>query len=387
MKLAFNREFTEGYFSGCHNYQKLTSSERPMGRGIFLGFIEKNNLIKLEEDLSVGDGVGIWLKDKVDGAVIRKIEKDGKSVKESKRDDLVRLYIRAPLGTKIYKTSSRKELKDPVKFNFTKNQPLKDKRRIVKELILPSFKKFHLKNENFDKPKLLVKVYSQKEGKEALKAGADIVFYNIFSEDFDNDFSAYVPILINDENVEKAAIIIKTKKIKDVLIGNIGAYCLLKEQIKNRQLENINLYLDYTNNIFNDFDLNLFEDCTTIISPELSFNELQQFKNKNFAILVHSRVVLMNTKYNLLPKQLCDQKKYTFPVRKEHSYYQVLNSVELGLFEEAVKLKKFGINYFFLDLDKNVSKNVKIYNRLLSGENINIKKKGYTKGNYKEGVK
>ncbi len=94
----------------------------------------------------------------------------------------------------------------------------------------------------------------------------------------------------------------------------------------------------------------------------------------------------MNTKYPHLPKTITDEKRYLFPIRKEHTYYQVLNSVELGLFERVIKLKRIGIKSFFLDLDGDVGKTVQLYQNILSGSEIKINKKDYTKGHFERGV-
>ncbi len=369
LELSFNREFTSGYFTG---EKEVVSSERPMGRGLFLGVMEENNLITLKQEVSVGDGVGIWLKDKVDGAVLRRMEKEGKEVKNAKAGEKVKLFIRAPAGTKVYLTSSTKL---PAKITFIKNKPIPTLPRSVGKLKLPEInvKKLNVKE-------LSVKVYSVKSGEEALRNGADKVFYNIFATDFTSKFGAFVPRILNDEEVEKAVSLVEKLGVKDVLVGDLGVY------VKLRNNSRLNLYLDYSNNVFNDYDLDFFGNCTSIISPELSFQELQQFKNKDFAVLVHGRVILMNTKYEKLPSALKDEKNYTFPVRQEHTYWQILNSVELGLFEEVLKLRNSGINKVFLDLEKDVAATVKIYRDILNGKNISASKRGYTKGHWKRGV-
>ena len=108
MKLTFNRNFTKGYFGGDKD---IVSAERPMGRGLFLGVMEKQGMIKLEEELRVGDGIGIWLPHKVDGAVIKEMELNDEKVNAAKVGDKVKLFIHANEGIKLYKTSSVKENK------------------------------------------------------------------------------------------------------------------------------------------------------------------------------------------------------------------------------------------------------------------------------------
>jgi collagenase-like PrtC family protease len=377
MKLAFNREFTWGYYT---NLKEVVSHEKPMARGLYLGEINKKGLIKLQEKVSLGDGVGIWLPNKVDGAVLRKIElveTDGKmdAVDFAEKGDLVKLHIYAKPGVKIYKTSSVEKSKQ---IEFVKIDPIITEKRTVKEIILPQIEK--QKDLVEDKGELLVKVYSLQEGKDALKY-TDKVFYNVFAEDFSEDFSAYIPRILNDADVEKAVELIKKHNVKNILVGDLGAYLVLK---KNQDL---NLYLDYSNNVFNDLDLEFFNDCTPIISPELSFDELKNFDNKTFAVLVHGKVVMMNTKYSLLPLRLTDKKDYIFSVRKEHDYYQILNSVELGLFESVNELKDIGVRQFFLDLDNGADYILKFYYNIINNKkNLPFNRKNYTKGHWENGV-
>ncbi|HLD72043.1 MAG TPA: peptidase U32 family protein [Candidatus Nanoarchaeia archaeon] len=373
MELSFNREFTPGYFTGETEVGKaVVSLERSMGRGLFLGVMEENNWITLKQEISVGDGLGIWFKDKVDGALLRKMEKDGKEIKTARAGEKVKLFIRAPVGTKVYLTSSTKLLS---KITFAKNKPLTIPPRSVGKIKLPV-----MEEEKSSSHELLVKVYSVKAGEEALCNDADKVFYNIFATDFTSKFGAFVPRILNDEEVEKAVKLINTLGVKDVLVGDLGVY----DELKNKK--GLNLYLDYSSNIFNDYDMDSFANSIPIISPELSFQELRQFQHKNFAVLAHGRGVLMNTKYPCLPSQLKDEKNYVFLVRKEHTYWQILNSVELGLFEEVKKLREIGVGHVFLDLEKDVGNTVKIYRALLSGKVVSISKKGYTKGHWEKGV-
>ncbi len=380
MKLAFNREFSEGYFSTIkggktkENREELVSPDQPMGRGLFLGTMQENNLIRLEENLSLGDGLGIWTKDKVDGAVLRKMEKNGKEISEARAGEIVKLFIRAKAGTKIYLTS---KLNPPLKISFTRNNPIIIPKRKFTKLILPEIKPTVFPNS---KEELLVKVYSGKDAEEALSAGADKVFYTIFASDYSSKYAAYVPRILNDSEVEKAVSLIEKNKVREILVGDLGVY----SQLKNKP--GLNLYLDYSLNVFNDFDLLFFDHSYPLISPELNFQELSEFQNKNFAVLVHGRVVLMNTAYPQLPKNITDERRYLFPIRKEQTYYQILNSVELGLFDEVIKLKKIGIKSFFLDLDREVGRTIQLYKKILTGNKIIVNKKDFTKGHFERGV-
>jgi hypothetical protein len=309
---------------------------------------------------------------KVDGAVLRKIEKNKTEIQCAYKGERVKLFIHAHSGNRIYKTSSSDK---STLIKFTKNAPIKEPSRSIERITLPE-----IKPKGAGKEEVLVKVYSTEDGEDAFNSGANKVFYNLLAEDYSSRFGAYVPRILNDQEVEQVLSLIETHQVKDILIGDLGVY------LKLRNKKGLNLYLDYSNNIFNDYDLEFFNKATSIISPELSFWELKEFQDKSFVVLIQGRVVLMNTKYLSLPRSLKDEKRYAFPVRKEHTYLQVLNSVELGLFEGILALRKNGINKFFLDLDTDVGFMVKQYVNILKGKKLSIDKENYTKGHWDKGV-
>ena len=164
---------------------------------------------------------------------------------------------------------------------------------------------------------------------------------------------------------------VKDLKVKVVLTGNLGVYAKLKDQVK--------IYLDFDANLFNDYDLAYFS--TGIISPELGIDDLKKFVNKDFAVLVHGKLVLMNTLYPGLPSKLNDEKGYTFPVRKEHNYYQILNSRTLGLYYDILPLQQMGIKLYLDGIEM-----VKVYRDILDGKRVDVTKKGHTKGHWEQGV-
>ncbi|MEA2051984.1 MAG: peptidase U32 family protein, partial [Euryarchaeota archaeon] len=118
LALVFNRGFTEGYMFGA---REIIADDSPKNRGVFLGLIEEDNMITLHEDLAVSDGISIWTKKGIDGAVIKRVEKDGGSVASACTGERIKLFIRADTGDRIYKTSSRKK---------TQYAPLKPKPKI-----------------------------------------------------------------------------------------------------------------------------------------------------------------------------------------------------------------------------------------------------------------
>ena len=386
LALEFNREFTEGYMFGA---QEIISSESPKNRGVFLGVIGVGTTLKLSENLSVGDGVGIWTKDGIDGAVIKQIEKCGKSVASADTGDTIKLFIRAEEGDRIYKTSSKKK---------TQYAPVKPKPKIImprrsrQRVLIPT-----IENTESAGMEILAKVYSKEDVKGALNAGANSVFYSVFAPDFqETNALPYIPRILSDSDAKDAIRNLSSKKealpylnlstikkmdnSESVLLGNMGLISVLSNTHT--------VYLDYSANVFNDIDMAFVKlyGAMPIVSPELNLSEMLEFKDKNFAVLVHGRPVLMSTKYPLEESSLRDDKGFVFPVRREHNYTQILNSLPLGLFNDITKLR--GINKFFFDLsDGNVERIIRRYKDVLNGKTVKKSaRRKHTRGHFSRGV-
>src|ERR1035437_1114596 len=135
IEIVFNREFTEGLTGGD---KEIVSPEKPMNRGAFLGTIE-NGAIVLGRLVSVGDGVGIWNKGNITGAIVQEIVKDGLNVESAGTAEKVNLGIGAKDGSRIYLTSSPRIKIEP-DFKL-KNPPLKSSPRRTAHVILPRTEK------------------------------------------------------------------------------------------------------------------------------------------------------------------------------------------------------------------------------------------------------
>jgi len=373
LALEFNREFTEGYMFG---ETEITACESPKNRGLFLGIVGADTTLTLHEPLSVGDGIGIWTKDGIDGAVIKKLEKDGTLVASAHAGETVKLFIRAHEEDRIYKTSTRKKTRYP---------PVNQKPKIVTpmraELQVPIPK---IKATESDGMEILVKVYSREDTRGALKAGAKAVFYSVFAHDFpESHASPYVPRMLSDSDAADAITMVDDDS-DAVLLGDFGLIAQLSKPGSRT------IYLDYSANIFNDLDMALIQKYGTVpvLSPELNRAELSALKNKNFAVLVHGRPVLMNTKYPLKEPSLRDERGFVFPVRTEFKYTQILNSLPIGLFNEIQKLCTAGINKFFFDLtDGNAETILWLYKNILDGQPAKKSlRRNHTRGHFNRGV-
>ncbi len=370
MELAFNREYTQGMLMRMND---VVTPDAGGKRGISLGVLGAGGSITLKAALRVGDGVGILSKRGMHGDHVKRIEYKGKMVDSAGIGQTVRLNINAHPGDVIVLSSG-----------IPRRKPYKQAARkpIIMERAPPLnyFPKIH--SGGFSDACLLVKVYSLKDAYLAKDAGADYVYYNIFARDYPCDdprISAYVPRCLGEHTAQKALSLAQDSNASSVLCGDPG----VAVHIKGRRV-----YLDMSGNVFNDLSVGFYNDRTVIpvISPELSFKELSQFSDKRFAAYVHGRLPLLSTRYSLSSEYLRDAKGYVFPVRGEGEYKQVLNSVPLGLFSSITKLKDAGINQYLLDLEKDVSETVKLYGKIISGENIKKFPGEYTLGNYREGV-
>lgn len=111
LKIAFNREFTEGYLFNNRN-QEIVSRERPDNRGIFIGRVlsQAGNMAEIlisDNVLNDGDSIEIIAEDgKSAGCIISGIKKDNNTVKSAKAGDKIRIFItqRVTAGSRVNKT-------------------------------------------------------------------------------------------------------------------------------------------------------------------------------------------------------------------------------------------------------------------------------------------
>lgn len=118
LKQVFNRGgFSTGYLE-AEKGARLMCYEKPKNWGLFLGEVisyarnYKRITLKLEEDISIGDGIEIWNKEEENpGGMISEIKVKNKNVKEAKAGEFVTIGdINGKIfkGNKIFRTSSKK---------------------------------------------------------------------------------------------------------------------------------------------------------------------------------------------------------------------------------------------------------------------------------------
>ncbi|MBU0457132.1 MAG: U32 family peptidase [Nanoarchaeota archaeon] len=239
--------------------------------------------------------------------------------------------------------------------------------------------------EKSQKKRLLVRVYSKEDALKAADAGADVIYFDLFDDNFievKNQIKiplyGITPRIFFDSDKEKLLKEIAEKKPEGLFVGSLGILAL---NLK------IPIHFDYNINCFNDLNLQYLPGLP-IISPELSLKELAEFKNKNFAVLVHGKVRLMTMRHKLEKKEIKDEKNFVFKINKIHNGYEVLNEKELGLFNKCSDLLKNGIDNFFVDTDKNVDVIVRHYRNILDGKSVDVSKlkKNYVLGWFFKGV-
>jgi collagenase-like PrtC family protease len=380
IEVVFNREFTEGLICG---EKETVSAEKPMNRGALLGTIE-NGQISLLRPVAVGDGLGIWNKENITGAVIQTILKEGQPVTSANAGDWVDLGIGAKDGARIYLTSSVKIKIEP---DFVlKRIPIKSPVRRVVQVYLPRL----IKQKAPIMQRFMAKAYSMAEAHEIAQSGADIVFYDIFANDYPEAgewqeqtvLGAYIPRILNDMELNRSIALLSRKKSAAILTGNLGF-------LPRRASFNVPVYLDYSFNVFNDLDTLFFRQFNVlpILSPELSLVELTGFKDREVVIYCHGDIVLVNTCIPMKTDQLKDDKGYVFQVRKEDNYWQVLNSRPFGMFNDIKKLRTIGFNQFYIDQKGESAQQVLLYRNLLKAAvQDRRERKGYTAGHLYKGV-
>ncbi|MDP1695787.1 MAG: peptidase U32 family protein [archaeon] len=244
-----------------------------------------------------------------------------------------------------------------------------------------------------DKPssgkKLITRVYDKKQALIAEKY-SDILLMDMFNPDFDNvkkiiskPLYAVTPRIIFDSDSDKIKKKLKEIEPDGIFAGNMGVISM------NLGLP---IILDYNCNCYNDFNLNYLENLQTqpIISIELSSKELEEFKNKDFIVLVHGKIRLMTLAHELKEKEIADDKGFNFHVNKIYNGIEIINEKEIGLFNKTRNLLRAGINQLYIDTDvvDNFEEIMKAYRDILEGKTIDSSKieKNYVLGWSKQGV-
>jgi collagenase-like PrtC family protease len=218
---------------------------------------------------------------------------------------------------------------------------------------------------------LIARVYSMKDALIADKY-ADIICLDAFDKDFEaakgkaqRPVYAVTPRIMFDSDMKRIESRIGEIKPDGLIAGSMG---MLKMNL------GLPIILDYNSNSFNDLQLDYFKGLGSraIISPELSIDELTQFKNKDFIVFAHGKIRLMTLAHDMQEGKITDERGFDFHVGKIFNGTQILNGKELGLFHKVKNLTAVGINQFYIDTDQNVEQVLNAYRRILDGKPSNV---------------
>ena len=283
----------------------------------------------------------------------------------------------------LKKASGKFESKE-VSYNVPIKSVKIEKRKINNKIV-------EIKSKDSSGKKLIVRVYNEEDAVIAEKY-ADIICLDMFHKDFkkitlrlNKPLYAVTPRIMFDEDLDKIKKKIKELSPSGLIAGNIG--------ILNMDF-NLPIILDYNSNCFNELQLQYYNtlNTKTIISPELSLEELQSFKNMDFIIFVHGKIRLMTLAHELPENIIVDKKGFDFKVNKIQNGSEILNGKELGLFNKLRPLVKSGINQFYIDTESNINCSIeeilKIYKEIIDGKTPDASKlqKYYNLGWSKLGI-
>jgi collagenase-like PrtC family protease len=369
LELAFSREYTLG---GMFREYDVVSPLESGKRGVHIGKLGKDQAIRLGVGLKVGDGIGVITKNGSHGDIVRKIERAGCQVRSAERGQTVSLDINAHEGDDLYLTSGQ-ERRRPY--------AVRGRRRLLLQRSRRRFQAPAPRAAGFETVRLLVRAYSARGARDAVAAGAWKAYYDVFAKDYPREDAIvrpYVPRCLTQWEADEAVDALEDIGADSALCADAGVACRLAGQA---------VYLDVSCNAYNDMDVGFYNglNMVPVVSPELTFGELERFHDKRFAVYAHGRVPLMTSRYDLDGGSLDDELGYVFPVRKGRGQTEVLNSVPLGLFGEVARLRDAGIVEFLLDLEEDVAGTISLYRKALSGERIQ-RPEGYTYGHFRDGV-
>jgi collagenase-like PrtC family protease len=423
LKTVFNRDFTKGFMFE----ENLISDKIPCNRGILIGKTKKKGKIILNNVLKIGDGIGIIQNNLMTGFKIKSIKKNNKNIEFAKNNDEVIINdLIFEENLEVYKTSIEnkklnlgKEIKfdniielfekinylEKIKKDFINYNGIKNKDKIpnnnnynhknnyYNNINNNENKNNRINNNNKNNYNFFIKVKSFKDGIDADKKKVKVIYYDILKDDFfelkqklkNSKLYGYINGPLNDEEIDKIYFLILKYEIEGILTEDIGFINYIYEKKLN-----IDIHMHYSLNVFNDIDINYYlikYNATSIISLELSIDELKKIENKNLLAFVHGEINLMKIKNKFKINLLTDDENRKFKLIKENNYYNLLNNKKLGLFNQIKLYKNNNINNYYIESEGNSGKILSIYKNILENKFDDKKiKKNYTKGWFDKGA-
>ncbi|MFO7618211.1 MAG: U32 family peptidase [Thermoplasmata archaeon] len=377
LRMAFNRDFTTGFAFN----KSIVDASASTNRGIYLGRLERGSL-RLESCLRAGDGVMVLEGGRRSGNIVSRMIRDGESVEVAEAGDVVKIDVKgAKDGNRIYRNMA-----SDLKVDLGQELALEETDMPASRMKVPKAGEERAPGP----PALFVSVHTPEAAGEADRAGAAVVYYDMFSRELEvarnmkgkSKFFLSAPRIMSGREVEKALDIVREVRPDGVLVGERGLLAAM-----GRERIPADIHLNQSLNIFNDIDLGACGGIP-IISPELSFDDIAAFRSRRLIVPAHGPIVLMTTREPVKDTVLRDGSDRRFRARKNGDVTEILNCSDLGLFNLTRKYLDAGVRWFHLDLERDVGKFVKAYMRIISGERFDDSKirRGFTTGHFRRGV-
>ncbi len=200
---VFNREFTKGFMLGAKS-NEVTNPISPNHKGVLIGKVIKSNnsyiTIKLNNDISIHDGLRIKNKDFEYGLVLNLFKVNDKQVYKAKNgeDITIKVNKKIPINSKVFRTLSyeiESEIKDIIKNKLRKVKiDLEIKIKSNKNIVLKVSDKVNTIEVfgNIPSPSLKHEITIENIKEKILKLGNTI--YQVDNLKIDLDNNLFVPI-------------------------------------------------------------------------------------------------------------------------------------------------------------------------------------------------
>ena len=299
LEQIFNRDFTHAYLLGKPGAD-LMSFTKPNNRGIFLGRVvdikQGHIFVKLEEDLSVGDGIQAWVSvGGRKGEIINNIKINGQDVQKASKGSTVSLNLPKGIrkGDRIFKTYDY-ELMEQAEKSYTQGQ-IKTKTKlnlVVKGQIgepLEIYAKDELGNSVWEKSQInCQKAEKHPLDKEVLiKQLGRLGDSDYELDSLEVDLEGQLMLPLSELNKVRRLIVekLETKKQQDILTLTYQDFVIKKKvflrSIKESQRKSTK------NNPKLNIKVGDYQSCNSALSHNIINNifvPLLPFKNKEFTV-------------------------------------------------------------------------------------------------------
>jgi collagenase-like PrtC family protease len=428
---VFNRGFNCAYLEGKSG-NELMSYSRPNHRGVFLGRVTFVNQytgevgLRLRRALSIGDEVEFWVKE--GGRIAFKVEKikvDGKERVQAAEGERAVLFPvegrhKIKVGDRVFRKYNvllmreiRRSYAGKVHMKERAKEKRFEKRRKTK-VSLKEIKFPELKRRLSPKVYLAVSTSNLDTAREALKAGADWIYFNLIPFSGEKIGERELIVFLKEASEKSCKIAFRLPNVwrekervalNEDALSYVNAFVLDNfGQILMLERYKLPFILDYHLYAFNSFSAHFFKDyeiSRITASLELSLEEIVELSSHLIFPLeypVHGFPEVMISEHCILQARrergceeycfkskmfkLRDRKGYFFPVKTDiRCRSHVFNSRSLCLYAHLNQLYQAGIRYFRIFLEnfspEEAGNIVRIYRegllKVSRGEKVELK--------------